>query len=255
MSTLARLGVFAAVLFAAGGLHPRLAGADDKAATGFVKKTFKNADGSESPYVVFVPHGYDGKKEYPVILFLHGSGETKGDKSGKMPVEVGLPPAVKKQEKTFPAIVVIPQSEKRTWQATSDDGKRAVAILGEVQKAYKTDPKRVYLTGLSMGGFGTYSLAAAHPDKWAAIVPVCGGVGLKADLKDAAEKIKGIPTWVFHGDQDSAVPVKMSRDVVAALKEAGGAPKYTEYPGVAHNSWDKAYGEKELWAWLFAQKK
>lgn len=131
-----------------------------------------------------------------------------------------------------------------------------MAILGEVQKAYKTDPKRVYLTGLSMGGYGTWSLAAAHPDKWAAIVPVCGGVsgGPKA-YPEAAQKIKDIPTWVFHGDQDSAVPVKFSRDIVAALKEAGGAPKYTEYPGVAHNSWDKAYGEKELWTWLLAQKK
>lgn len=247
-----RLGALAAAVLAAAGL----AGADDKAPTGFVNKTFKNADGSESAYVVFVPHGYDGTKEVPVILFLHGSGETKGDRSGKMPAEVGIGPAVKKREKTFPAIVVIPQSEKRTWQADSADGKRALAILDEVAKAYKTDPKRVYLTGLSMGGFGTWSLAAAHPDKWAAIVPVCGGVRGGTDgAAKTAEKVKDIPTWVFHGDKDAAVKVDLSRQLVEAMKAAGGKPKYTEYPGVEHNSWDPAYAEAELWTWLFEQKK
>jgi predicted peptidase len=249
MSTAARLGVFAAAALACG----TTAAADD-AETGFVKKTFKNADGTESPYVVFVPHDYDGTKAVPVVLFLHGAGETKGGKKG--PAEVGIGPAIKKREKAFPAIVVIPQSEKRTWQAESDDGKRALAILDEVTKAYKTDPDRVYLTGLSMGGFGTWSIAAAHPDRWAAIVPICGGVRGGADgAKKAAGKIKDIPAWVFHGADDKVVPAKLSQDLVAALKEAGGKPRYTEYPGVGHNSWDPAYAEKELWTWLFGQKK
>jgi predicted peptidase len=226
---------------------PSLAAADDTK-TGFVNKTFKNTDGSESPYVVFVPHAYDGKTELPVILFLHGAGETKG--GSKKPVEVGIGPVIKKQEKTFAAVVVIPQSEKRTWQATSDDGKRAMAILADVQKEYKTDAKRVYLTGLSMGGFGTWSLAAAHADKWAAIAPICGG----GDVKNA-EKIKDLPCWCFHGDKDTAVKVELSRTMIDAIKKAGGTPKYTEYPGVAHNSWDAAYGEKEFFTWLLAQKK
>jgi predicted peptidase len=222
--------------------------AEDKPKTGFVDKTFKNADGTESPYVVFVPFSYDGQKEFPTILFLHGSGETKG--GSKKPVEVGLGTAIKKRERDFPFIVVIPQSEKRTWGAASDDGKRALAILDEVQKAYKTDPKRQYLTGLSMGGFGTWSLASAHPDRFAAIVPICGG----GNVKDA-EKIKDIPTWVFHGDADTAVKVDRSREMVEALKKAGGKPKYDEYPGVPHNSWDKAYGTDELYKWLLEQKK
>jgi len=228
-------------------LVPSVALAAD-AKTGFVDKTFKNANGTESPYVVFVPHAYDGKTEVPVILFLHGAGETKG--GTKKPVEVGIGPAVKKQEKTFPAIVVIPQSEKRTWKADSEDGKRALAILAEVQKEFKTDAKRTYLTGLSMGGFGTWSLAAAHPDKWAAIAPICGG----GNVKDV-EKIKDIPCWCFHGDKDFAVKVELSRTMIDALKAAGGTPKYTEYPGVGHNSWDAAYGEKEFFPWLLEQKK
>ncbi len=237
-----RLTVVLIMCFAA------VAAADDKPGTGFVEKTYKNADGSASPYVVYVPQDYDGKKEFPVILFLHGSGETKG--GSKMPAEVGIGPAIKKRAKTFPFIAVIPQSEKRTWRADSTDGKRAMAILDDVMKEYKTDANRVYLTGLSMGGFGTWSLAAAHPDRWAAIAPVCGG-GNTAD----AAKIKNLPCWCFHGDADTAVKVDLSRQMIEALQKAGAKPKYTEYPKVGHNSWDAAYGTDELYTWLLEQKK
>lgn len=216
--------------------------------TGFVNKVFKNADGHDSPYVVFVPHGYDGTKPYPVLLFLHGAGETKG--GSKQPVEVGIGPAIKKREKTFPFITIIPQAETRGWGAASENGKRALAMLDEVCKEFKTDSKRIYLTGLSMGGMGTWSMAMAHPDKWAAIAPICG----RGDVKQA-EKIKDLPCWCFHGDKDTSVPVAGSRDMIAAIKKAGGDPKYTEYPGVGHNSWDKAYGTDELYTWLLKQSK
>jgi predicted peptidase len=235
------------------GLPPVLASADDRPATGFVNKTFKNADGHESPYVVFVPKDYDGKKEYPVILFLHGAGETKNPKAtkqGKMPVEVGIGPAIKKREKDFPFIVVIPQAEGFGWGADTANAKRALAMLDAVMKDYKVDPKRQYLTGLSMGGMGTWSVAVAHPDRFAAIVPICG----RGDTSKA-EKIKDLPVWAFHGDADTAVNVSGSRDMIAAIKKAGGDPKYTEYPGVGHNSWDKAYGTDELYTWLLEQKK
>ncbi len=146
--------------------------------------------------------------------------------------------------------MVIPQSEKRTWKADSEDGKRAVAILDQVMKDYKVDPDRQYLTGLSMGGFGTWSLAAAYPDRWAAIVPICGGGDPKT-----AEKIKDIPCWCFHGGADPTVKPERSQEMIEALKKAGGHPKYTEYPGVGHNSWDAAYAEKELFPWLLKQSK
>jgi predicted peptidase len=230
-----------------------LAFGDDMPKTGFVNKTFKNADGTTSPYVVFVPKDYDGKKEYPVILFLHGAGETKqpdAKKDGKKPVEVGIGPAIKKREKTFPFIVVIPRAEGFGWGATTANAKRALAMLDEVMKEYKVDPKRQYLTGLSMGGMGTWSVAMAHPDRLAAIVPICG----RGDTK-MASKIKDLPCWCFHGDADTAVKVEGSRDMIAAIKKAGGNPKYTEYPGVGHNSWDKAYGTDELYTWLLEQKK
>jgi len=218
--------------------------------TGFVDKTHKNDDGTESKYVVFVPHGYDGTKEYPVILFLHGSGETKGDKSGQMPVEQGIGPHIKRNEKKFPAFVVIPQSEKRTWKADSEDGKRAVAILDAVMKEYKTDAKRQYLTGLSMGGFGTWHLAFTHADRWACMVPICGGGDPRG-----AEKIKDIPCWCWHGDADGAVKVDLSRKMIEALKTAGAKPRYTELEHIGHNSWDAAYASPDLFEWMMKQKK
>ena len=228
--------------------------------TGFLDKTYKGPDGAEHKYVLFVPHDYKKGTPTPTILFLHGAGETRpkeGSKpkaTPKMPVEVGLGPAIRKREKSFPFLTIIPQAPVRGWQAGGESAKMALGILEQVEKEYTVDPKRTYLTGLSMGGYGTWSLAAAMPDKWAAIVPVCGGV--RGDThQEVAEKIKHIPTWAFHGDKDPAVPVQQSRDMVAALKKAGGDPEYTEYPGVAHNSWDKAYGTDELYEWLLKQKK
>ncbi|HKB35517.1 MAG TPA: hypothetical protein VKD72_03625, partial [Gemmataceae bacterium] len=125
--------------------------------TGFLDKVYKDKDGAEIKYVVFVPHDYKGDQPYPLILFLHGAGETKG--GSKQPVEVGIGTAIKKREKTFPFITIIPQAQTRGWQAEGANAKMALAMLEDVQKEYKVDPKRVYLTGLSMGGFGTWSLA------------------------------------------------------------------------------------------------
>ena len=234
------------------GLLPALAAADDKPATGFVDKTFKNSDGHESPYVVFVPKAYDGTKAFPVILFLHGSGETDSpkNKGGRMPVEVGIGPAIKTREKSFPFITVIPRAEGFGWGADTANAKRALAMLDEVQKEYKTDPKRQYLTGLSMGGMGSWSIGMAHPDRFAAIVPVCG----RGDTK-TADKLKDVPVWAFHGDADTSVKVEGSREMIDAIKKAGGSPKYTEYPKVGHNSWDMAYGTDELYKWMLEQKK
>lgn len=155
--------------------------AEDKVEHGFVSKVFKDADGTESKYVVFVPHAYQAEKAYPVVLFLHGSGSTGDD--GKKPVN-GIAVQIKRAEKEFPAIV-----------------------------------------------------------------PICGG-----DPKSAA-KFKDLPCWCFHGDADPTVKVDLSREMVKALKAAGGDPKYTEYPGVGHNSWTQAYADKELYAWLWKQER
>lgn len=221
---------------------------------GFVQKSFTNQDDTRSPYVVYVPESYDGSKPLPVILFLHGAGESKG--GAKMPIEQGLMNGhFQKQVKKFPAIVVIPQAEAmRTavpgrWSAANPDGKRAISMLDATMKEYKCDEKRQYLTGLSMGGFGTWSIAAAYPERWACIVPICGG-GNPED----AEKIKNIPTWVFHGGADAVVKPELSRTMIDAITKAGGKPRYTEMAHVGHNSWDAAYAVEELYTWMFSQK-
>jgi predicted peptidase len=236
----------------------------DERTTGFINRVYKGADGIEAKYVVFVPHGYHGDRLYPTILFLHGAGEWGTD--GQKQVEVGLGPAIRKREKNFPFLVVFPQSQKKTWPvdlnnqeqlrdllATWSDqdveGRRALAILAEVAKDYRVDPERVYLTGLSMGGYGTWSLAASHPDRWAAIAPICGGGEVRT-----APTIKDLPCWCFHGDADTAVPVKRSREMMKELWDAGGHPNYTEYPGVGHNCWDKAYGTPGLYEWFLAHR-
>jgi predicted peptidase len=240
--------LFAACLFMAAAVSSTRA--DDASKTGFLDLAFKDSTGKEVKYVLFVPHDYKGEKAYPLILFLHGSGETFDGKNEGKQAEVGIGKAVKKEAKTFPAFVLMPQAQKRSWQADGEDAQRALDILKSVEKDYKIDDKRLYLTGLSMGGYGTWSLAAKYPEKWAAIVPICGG----GNVKDA-EKIKAIPCWCFHGDADKSVSVDKSRAMVKALTEAGGEPKYDEYPGVGHNSWDKAYATKELYEWLFKQQK
>src|SRR5207244_7702516 len=119
-----------------------------------------------------------------------------------------------------------------------------------LQKEFSIDPKRLYITGLSMGGYGTWDLISRHPELFAAAAPICGGGD-----EDQAEKIAKLPIWIFHGAKDQAVPVERSRNMVTALKKAGGEPKYTEYPDVGHDSWVRAYKDPELFAWLFAQKK
>jgi predicted peptidase len=228
---------------------------------GFLDKMYKDHSGTEHKYVLFVPHNYKKDTPTPTILFLHGAGETKpkeGAKSKvtpKMPVEVGIGPAIKKREKTFAFLTIIPQAPRFGWNEEREGGKLALAILGAITKEYSVDPKRTYLTGLSMGGYGTWSLAAAHPDKWAAMAPICGGVWNSKDVEKTAEKVKDIPCWCFHGDKDTAVKVERSRELIEALKKLGADPKYTEYPGVGHNSWDKAYDTDELYEWMLKQKK
>ena len=217
--------------------------------TGFINKIHKGKDG-DSKYVVFVPHAYKGDKNFPLILFLHGAGE-RGD-DGEAPVKQGLANGgikFKNNEAKFPFFVIFPQARlKGSWKAGTPDADRALAILEEVQKSYKIDDKRLHLTGLSMGGSGTWSLAAAYPTRWAAIAPICGG----ADPA-TADKIKHIPTWCFCGDQDSAKLVESNRTMIKSLKAAGGMPRYSEYPFVGHNSWDSAYVTPELYSWFLKQ--
>jgi predicted peptidase len=195
-------------------------------------------------YLLYLPEGY-GKEEkaWPLVLFLHGAGES-GDNLEK--VKIHGPPKMIEAGKGFPCIVVSPQSPGRGWNPETLN-----ALLDDVEAKYKVDKDRVYLTGLSMGGFGTWALAAAHPERFAAIMPICGG-GNPAD----AGKLKDLPIWVFHGAKDRAVPLERSEAMVKALKEAGAkSVQLTVYPDAGHDSWTATYDNPEVWAWLFKQKR
>jgi len=211
---------------------------------GFSLKTLK-FDGGDRKYTVYVPPKHDGKTPLPVVLFLHGSGE-RGD-DGVKPVQVGIGPAVMANQGRFPAVVVFPQARK-TWAADSDDARAALAALDEVVKEQKADRSKVVLTGLSMGGAGAWSIAAANPDRFAAVVPVCG-----RGKTESAGALKGLPVWAFVGDADRDETVLNTRAMVEAVGAAGGEARETEYRGVGHNSWDRAYDDPALIDWVLAR--
>lgn len=214
-------------------------------ATGFINKSL-TVNGKERGYVVYVPRNYDPSKKWPLIVFLHGAGE-RGD-DGLIQSDVGLGRAIRTNPERFPCVVVMPQCPSKVWW----DG-----ALDDVEASYKNtiaeysiDPSRVYLTGLSMGGFATWGYGAKHVDRYAALMPICGG----GKPEDVAALTK-VPIWAFHGAVDDVVKVDESRKMVEAVKAAGGKIKYTEYPTLNHNSWDATYGDAEAIKWLLSQKR
>ena len=215
---------------------------------GFIDKVYKD-DTGEHRYVVFVPPSYNANRPTPVMLFLHGAGERGAD--GRAQLNVGLGSMIKAREVSFPAIAVFPQCENvhgrvlEGWLAGSADANRALKILEQVEKDYRIDPKKRILSGWSMGGFGAWSLAAADPLRWSCLIPLAAGG--KAEW---AEKLKSLPIWAWHGESDGAVIVNRSREMIEAIKMAGGTPRYTEISSGDHDSWKVAFGDDRFIAWM-----
>jgi predicted peptidase len=223
---------------------------------------------TEYHFRVFTPKGWSKKRKSPVILFLHGAGERGDDNLAQ--TKVGIGPAILRQQESLPFIVVLPQCPRNRWWTEPDMQAQALKPLDQTIKEFNGDPKRTYLTGLSMGGYGAWIMAASNPSMFAALAVVCGGVrpppgvnvpqpsdGLAASADPygaVAAKVGKTPVWVFHGGADPVVPVTESRKMVEALKAAGGNVRYNEYEGVGHNSWDKAYAETEIFPWMLAHK-
>jgi predicted peptidase len=195
-------------------------------------------------YLLYLPEGYDKEdKPWPLVLFLHGAGESGRDLNK---VKIHGPPKLIEAGKKFPMIVVSPQSPRMGWDVPTLN-----ALLDEIVATHKVDKDRVYVTGLSMGGFGTWALAAAYPDKFAAIMPICGG----GDPHDAV-KLNHLSIWVFHGAKDNVVPPNRSENMVKALKEHGAKNiQFTLYPNAGHDSWTQTYENPEVWDWLLKQKR
>jgi predicted peptidase len=224
----------------------------------------KDVEPVEFAYRLLGPTSITPGTRYPLVIFLHGAGERGNDNLSQLkyfPTWVAEPSA----RKAHPCFVLAPQCrDEQKWvevdwskiESTPQsptptvDMLAVIAALEDTLQREPIDPARIYLTGLSMGGYGSWDLAARMPDRFAAVLPICGG----GDEATAA-KIKDLPIWCFHGDADTAVRVERSRTMIEALRAAGGAPKYSELAGVGHDSWTPAYRDPDVLAWLFAQKK
>jgi len=227
----------------------------------FEKKVFISKTSDTLRYRLLKPTVNDSSKKYPLVLFLHGAGERGNDnalqlKNGAINFASSL------NKKLFPCYVVAPQcAEGYRWvevdwklpshvqpEKPSVYLSRTMLLIDSLKKVLNIDTNRIYITGLSMGGFGTWDAISRWPNIFAAAVPVCGG----GDTAKAV-LIKNIPIWAFHGGADKVVMTSRSRDMIAAIKKAGGDPKYTEYLNTGHNAWTSTYGNIEMFQWLFSQ--
>jgi predicted peptidase len=205
-------------------------------------------------YLLFLPEGYgaDTARRWPLILFLHGAGERGADL--KLLTKHG-PPKLVADRPDFPFIVVSPQCPAgQRWQPEA-----VIGLLDEVMARNRVDPKRVYLTGLSMGGYGTWATGLRNPDRFAAIAPICGG-GERIDVllgaREKKEALQSLPVWAFHGAKDVTVPLGESERMVDALKKAGVKEvQLTVYPDAGHDSWTETYANEKLFEWFLSHSR
>lgn len=211
-----------------------------------VEQSFEK-DGVKTGYLLYLPKDYEKQadaKAWPLMLFLHGAGE-RGSDINLVTIH-GPPKLVSKEQQDLPFVIVSPQCPKdQRWNPEI-----LMGLVDDVLGKYRTDPARVYVTGLSMGGYGTWTLAAKYPDRFAALIPICGG-GDPATV----EKFKQIPVWVFHGAKDTGVPLSKSQEMVNALKATGAEPKFTVYPDAGHDSWTETYKNPDVYKWLLEQRR
>jgi predicted peptidase len=213
-----------------------------------------NVGGRSYSYQVYVPTSLQGRRDAPAVLFLHGIGQ-RGE-GGFIPAAGGVSEIAKFYLERMPAIVVMPQCRKDRYWPDEDMQKMAVAALDDATAEFAADPRRLYLVGVSMGGYGAWQLAANYPEKFAAAIPVCGGSPLRSGdrFTPIASKVRRMPVWVFHGAADRIVPVSESRSMVKALEAVKGNVKYSEYAGVGHDVWFNVLAEPDLWPWLLSQR-
>lgn len=248
-----------AAILTASCVHAAAALADED----YQAKSYTSAGGKTLNYRIHLPSKPDPAAKYPLVLFLHGAGERGGDNKRQMVHGTAaiLDYTIKSN---CPAIIVAPQCpDGKQWvdtpwsdlshtmpESPSEPMRLTIELLQQIIKEQPVDAKRVYVTGLSMGGFGAWDILQRKPGLFAAAIPICGGGDTAL-----AKQIAGVPVWAFHGGADGSVKTKRSRDMIDALKNAGGKPLYTEYDGVGHDSWTRTYADSKVMNWLFDQKK
>jgi predicted peptidase len=225
----------------------------------FRARVYKSERGEELLYRLFVPRNYSPKKKYPLVVWLHGSGGRGSDNLKQISAGNAIGSQVwakPENQSKHPCFVVAPQCPADETWATSDHIKPTrrlelvVELIERLKNEYSIDGDRLYVAGQSMGGFGAWAVMTEHPKMFAAAVPIAGG----GDEARAAV-IKDIPIWAFHGEKDEAVTVDRSRNMIEAVKRAGGSPRYTEFKGADHLIWSKVFSQPELLPWVFSQKR
>jgi len=245
------------------------AAAADQWRLSYTRQTFVAADGSEHAYRLRFPDGFTegDSRRYPLVLLLHGAGERGSDNEAQL-VHGAIEFAKPQRQAEYPCFVLVPQvATGQRWvdvdwsqpggvgtfpEKDTADFAAAIGMVRHWIAGGRVDPLRVYVTGLSMGGYGSWYAGAAYRDLFAAAAPVCGGGD-----PSWAERYAGMPIWAFHGAQDKAVPVVRSREMISALTAAGQQPKplYTEYPEGGHNVWTETYLRDDFFSWLFSQRR
>jgi len=225
----------------------------------FKKALFKTKANDSLYFRYYAPNDANNKR-YPLILFFHGVGECGSDNIKQL--KVGLPDIFKQTQIAYPCCILAPQCPRyQKWVNVKFDTLRqaqyanpeksmelVLLLLDQIMLEQNIDTNRIYIMGLSMGGFATWDIITRYPNKFAAAVPVCGGGD-----ESQAYKITQLPLWAFHGAKDPLVKVVRSQNMIAAIRKAGGKPHYTEYSDVGHGCWNKAFSNAELYKWLFSQ--
>ena len=226
----------------------------------FVARTYTNATGETMPYRLFIPRDYGKSRRYPLVVILHGSGGLGSDNRRQIFAANAYGPSAWTTpaiQRRHPAFVIAPQAPSGSaWSTTksgsvlSNPARLMLEILDSLRREFSIDANRLYLTGQSLGGFGTWDIVTRRPEVFAAAAPLSGGGQVSA-----VSAIKDLPIWAFHGAADDIVPVQHSREMVEALRKLGGNVKYTEYPGVGHNTWENVYADSAMMEWMFAQRR
>lgn len=222
-------------------------GPEETMESGFLSREIER-EGERRRYVVYVPREYDAARRWPMIVFLHGRGESGTD--GSLMLAQGLPLAIMRSPQRWPAVVVIPQKPTQAglW---ADEAPWVMAMVEREKAAWSIDEDRLLLTGLSQGGAGTWAIGAMYADRWAALAPICGF----GDPGFIGTRVAKLPIWAVHGDADAVIPVAQTLRLVDAARRAGGGPVVSVLPGVGHDSWTWAYGQSEFAEWLLAQRR
>ncbi len=207
-------------------------------------------------YLLFLPSKYTGDSDatWPLLIFLHGISKRGETREALENIKLDGPPKIVEDQSDFPFIVLSPQCPSETyWYPLFD---RLETLIKSVTTTYAVDVSRVYLTGLSMGGFGTWRLALEHPDRFAAIVPIAGGYIFESDeVPEDICALKDLPIWAFHGGKDESVPSWQSQILVDALRQCPTNVRFTHYPDASHaDAWKRAYADPELYTWLLEQR-